>query len=47
MNRYIWSAVGVVCLAYVLMAVVKELLPFVIIAVIASLIFRILFRRRV
>lgn len=45
MNRYIWSAVGVVALAYVLMAFVLEFLPvfFVIVAVVC--IYKFIFKR--
>lgn len=46
MNRYIWSAVGVVVLAYVLMAVVKAALPLLIILAIMAFIYRMMFKKR-
>lgn len=45
MNRYIWGGVGVVLLAYVLMAFVQEFLPvFVVVAVMVG-IYRLVFKK--
>lgn len=46
MNRYIWSAVGIVALAYVLMALVKAALPLLIVAVVLAFIYRLVFKKR-
>lgn len=46
MNRYIWSAVGIVVLAYVLMAFVKAALPLLIAGGVVVLIYRLMFKKR-
>lgn len=47
MNRYIWSGVGLVVLAYALMALVQEMFPLLIIGVTLALGYKFLFKRRV
>ena len=46
MNRYIWSAVGVVVLAYVLMGLVKAAMPLLIVGVVIAFIYRFVFMKR-
>lgn len=44
-NRYIWAAVGVVVLAYVLMAFVKAAMPLLIVAVVMAGIYKVIFKK--
>lgn len=46
MNRYIWSAVGIVVLAYVLMGLVKAALPLLIVGFVLITIYRFIFKKR-
>lgn len=46
MNRYIWSAVGIVVLAYVLMAVVEAALPLLIVAVVMAFTYKLMFGKK-
>lgn len=46
MNRYIWSAVGVVVLAFALMELVRQFLPVVIVMAAVYSLYSFLFRRR-
>lgn len=46
MNRYIWGAVGVVVLAYILMAFVKSMLPVLIVLGVMYGIYTFIFKKR-
>lgn len=46
MNRYIWGAVGVVTLAYILMAFVNAILPVLIVLAVVYGIYQFIFKKR-
>jgi hypothetical protein len=45
-NRYLWAGVALVALAYLLMAFVKEFLPFFIVTAVLLGIYSVMFRKR-
>jgi len=46
-NAFIWGGLGLVALAYILMALVQDLLPFLLVAVVLVVIYRVMFNRRI